>query len=148
MLGLNVLIEYSGPHPLFNSFPYEFDGIIPELDGSKKKVVINNKEDIMDYALKLKQESEDLNGSGPDTLVAVFEQLPFFCCFSNIFDSDCQGDIEKYLYCNETSTPAYSGTYNDTPKIWIRKYYIIKTALALREKLSRDKVNEAKNGSK
>ena len=100
------------------------------------------------YAMRLKEESEDLNGSGPDALIAVFEQLPFFCCFGNIFDRDCQEDIEKYLYCNETSTPAYPGTYRDTPKIWIKKYYIIKMALALREKLSREKLQEAKNGSK
>ena len=146
MLGLNVLIEYSGPHPYFSSLPYEFNGIIPELDGSKKRETITSKEDIMDYAMRLKEESEELNGSGPDALIAVFEQLPFFCCFSNIYDSDCQQDIEKYLYCNETSTPAYSGTYNDTPKMWIQKYYIIKTALALREKLSREKLQEAKNG--
>lgn len=147
MLGLNVLVEYSGPHPYYSSFPYEFNGIIPEEDGSKKKETISNREDIMNYAMRLKEESEDLNGSGPDALIAVFEQLPFFCCFSNIFSRDSQKDIEKYLYCNETSTPAYSGTYNDTPKIWIQKYYIIKTALAIREKLSRDKLQEAKNGN-
>jgi len=147
MLGLNVLIEYSGPHPYYSNFPYEFDGIIPEEDGSRQTETINSKEDIMDYAIRLKEESEGLNGSGPDALVAVFEQLPFFCCFGNIFDSDCQEDIEKYLYCNETSTPAYPGTYKDTPKIWIRKYYIIKKALALREKLLRDKASEAKNGN-
>ena len=147
MLGLNVLMEYSGPHPYYSSFPYEFDGIIPEEDGSKKRETINNKEDIMDYAIRLKRESEDLNGNGSDALVAVFEQLPFFCCFSNLFDSDCQEDIEKYLYCNETSTPAYPGTYSDTPRILIKKYYVIKTALALREKLLRDRASEDRNGN-
>ena len=62
-------------------------------------------------------------------------------------DHECQKDIEKYLYCNETSTPAYPGTYRDTPEIWIQKYYIIKGALAIKEKILRDKLQEAKDGN-
>ena len=109
---------------------------------------IETKNDIWDYILRLWDEAEEFNkGNGQSTLLAVFEQLPFFCSLNNLLDQRCQKDIEKYLYCNETSTPAYSGTYQDTPEIWIQKYYTIKRALAIKEKILRDKLQEAKNGN-
>ena len=109
---------------------------------------IETKNDIWDYILRLWDEAEEFNkGNGQSTLLAVFEQLPFFCSFNNLLDQGCQKDIEKYLYCNETSTPAYSGTYRDTPEIWIQKYYTIKGALAIKEKILRNKLQEAKNGN-
>ena len=49
-----------------------------------------------------------------------------------------------YVYCSETNTPAYPGSYSDTPSIWIEKYYIIKHALALREKKLTDKAKNVR----
>tara|TARA_R100000234_G_scaffold117354_1_gene95674 strand:+ start:603 stop:755 length:153 start_codon:yes stop_codon:yes gene_type:complete len=45
-----------------------------------------------------------------------------------------------YVYCNETNTPPYPGSYNETPSIWIDKYYIIKQALAIRERKLTEKM--------
>ena len=48
-----------------------------------------------------------------------------------------------YVYCNETNTPAYSGSYNDTPATWVEKYYIIKQALGIRERKLKEKMKNA-----
>ena len=48
-----------------------------------------------------------------------------------------------YMYCNKTGTPAYSGCYNDTPNIWIEKYFIIEQAIAIREKKLMEKMKNA-----
>lgn len=145
---MNVLLEHTQPHPNYKSFPYSFQSIIPGEDNYREEIVINNKEDVIEYAIRLDREARELSNDGPESLLAVFEQLPFFCCYSSIYDEQCQQDIEKYLYCNETSTPAYPGSYNETPSIWIKKYYTIKKALALKQKRLREKASEASNGSK
>lgn len=127
--------------------PYTFKGIISE-EGSHEEIKIETQDDIWDYILRLHDEAESYEkGNSTNTLLAVFEQLPFFCSFSSILDKGCQDDIEKYLYCNETSTPAYKGVYGDTPKIWIEKYYIIKRALALKEQRLRQQVKDSKHGN-
>lgn len=73
----------------------------------------------------------------------IYEQLPFFCCYNKLVDSECQKDIAKYIYCKETNTPPYEGAYSDTPSLWIEKYYIIKTAMAMRDNKLKEKM---KNG--
>ena len=82
-------------------------------------------------------------GSVFTTLNNIYEQLPFFCCYNNILDEQCQEDISKYIYCNETNTPPYPGSYNSTPAVWIEKYYIIKQALNIRENKLREKMKNA-----
>ncbi|QDP64302.1 MAG: hypothetical protein Unbinned4139contig1000_15 [Prokaryotic dsDNA virus sp.] len=83
-------------------------------------------------------------GSSFSTLINIFEQLPFFCCFNNIVDERFQDDISKYIYCTETNTPPYSGSYNNTPASWIEKFYIIKQALQIREKRLMEKAKNAR----
>ena len=61
----------------------------------------------------------------------------------NILNEECQDDISKYVYCNETNTPAYSGSYNDTPATWVEKYYIVKQALEIREQKLTEKMKNA-----
>ena len=89
-----------------------------------------------DYILKLKEEAEFVSKSSTsfDILNNIYEQLPFFACNKKILDMNCQKDIEKYVYCKDTSTPPYSGSYQDTPSLWIHKYYTIKSAMILRDK--------------
>ncbi len=99
-------------------------------------VTISNDDELWDYIWKLKEESEFVSKSGNslNILNNIYEQLPFFVCNNKILDRDCQKDIAKYAYCKDTNTPPYSGSYQDTPSLWINKYYNIKSAMILRDK--------------
>ena len=77
------------------------------------------------------------------TLNDIHGQLPFFCCDNQILDEKCQDDIAMYVYCNETKTPAFSGSYSETPAIWIEKYFIIQKAIEIRNKQLTEKVKNA-----
>ena len=54
---------------------------------------------------------------------------------------DYQKAIERYVFCNETSTQAYSGAYGQQPYRWLQMYFIIKQAFALKEQ---ELINKAK----
>tara|TARA_Y100001938_G_scaffold150794_1_gene243480 strand:+ start:4896 stop:5123 length:228 start_codon:yes stop_codon:yes gene_type:complete len=69
----------------------------------------------------------------------VYYQLPFILCYNNILSKGCQDDIARYVYCSETGTQSYPGTYKDQPKLWIEKYFIIKTAMSIRKKILSNK---------
>ena len=107
-------------------------------------VVINNDDELWDYIHELKEESENItiSGNSLDVLNNIYEQLPFFVCNNNLLDKECQKDISKYVYCKDTNTPPYQGSYQDTPSVWIEKYYKIKNAMMLRER----KLKEGLNG--
>ena len=48
-----------------------------------------------------------------------------------------------YIYCNKTGTTAYSGSYNNTPNVWIEKYFIIEQAITIRDKKLMEKKKNA-----
>ena len=75
----------------------------------------------------------------------IAEQLPFFVCSNKVIDEKAQKDISRFIYSKDTNTPPYSGSYGDTPHIWVQKYYIIKQAMMLRDQKLREK---AKDGNK
>ena len=106
-------------------------------------ITISNDDELWDYIWKLKEESEFVSktGNSLDILNNIYEQLPFFVCNNKILDKECQKDISKYVYCNDTKTPPYSGSYQDTPSMWIDKYYRIKNAIMLREKKLKEGIN-------
>ena len=79
-----------------------------------------------------------------DTASSVAKQLPFFCCSNLLMKREYQKAIEKYVYCSETSTPAYKGDYGDQPHKWIQMYFILKQAFAIQQK---QQIDKAKNGS-
>jgi len=117
-------------------------------DGKREKINVKTKEDIWDYIYELWLEAKDYTkGDRQKTLIAVFEQLPFFCYNGNLLDEDLQKDIEKYMYCKDTNTPVYNGCYGETPKIWIQKHYAIKNALSARDAIYKNKLMES-NGNK
>ena len=133
-LGLNVLIDSSCEGCNYHEYPYEFKNIL--INDTEPIIIINDDDDLWDYIWKLKEESEVIAKSGNllDILNNIYEQLPFFVCNNKILDGECQKDISKYAYCKDTNTPPYSGSYQDTPNVWIEKYYKIKNALMLRDK--------------
>jgi hypothetical protein len=146
-LGLNVLIDESceGEYCRYHEFPYEIDSILN--NDNRKKVSFKNINDVWDYIKLLQRESEEhqKEGSSFSTLNNVWEQLPFFVCVNKLIDENAQKSISRYIYSRDTNTPPYSGSYGDTPHIWIQKYYIIKKAITLREQKLQQK---AKNGNK
>ena len=73
------------------------------------------------------------------TITNVHEQLPFFTCVNNISNNECQSEISKYLYCNETKTPPYPGAYGSTPSLWVEKYYLIQEAIMIRKQQMQSK---------
>ena len=146
-LGLNVLIENSceGKNCRIHKFPYEIRSIIAN---EKNKLIKFNKiNDVWDYIdlLQIESEKHRNRGSSFSTLNNIWEQLPFFVCNNIIIDEKDQKDISRYVYSKDTNTPPFRGSYGDTPSIWVQKYYIIKHAMALREKKLREK---AINGNK
>ena len=144
-LGLNVLIDKScgGENCNWHEFPYTIKSIISDDKG--KQIEFKDVSDVWDYIILLKEESENQKKQGSlfTTLNNVFEQLPFFCCINNILDENSQKDIAKYLYCNDTNTPPYSGCYGDTPVSWIEKYFLIKSTLEMRNKKLMEKNKNA-----
>tara|TARA_Y100000593_G_scaffold95130_1_gene200458 strand:- start:27749 stop:28141 length:393 start_codon:yes stop_codon:yes gene_type:complete len=127
--------------------PYTFNSIISEDKGKLIKIATLN--DIWDYIENLKKESEEIisrkNGKRFSVLLDIYEQLPFFLCKNYILDHDFQKDINQYVYCTSTSTPAFSGAYGEQPKIWIDKYYSIKEAIAIRTESERKKLENKKS---
>ena len=146
-LGLNVLIDKScgGYNCNWHEFPYGIDSIVS--GDKRKKVKFNNIDDVWDYIILLQVESEEhrKEGSSFTVLTDIYEQLPFFSCVNRIIDEKAQKDISRYVYSRDANTPPYSGSYGDTPHIWVQKYYIIKQAMMLRENKLREK---AKDGNK
>ena len=69
-----------------------------------------------------------------DIATSVKVQLPFFACSKAIFDLDSQKDIERYMYCKEYGIAPYPGSFEDQPAEWIEKTFIIKSAIAKKEK--------------
>ena len=84
----------------------------------------------------LVEEVRQTNESGKkfDIASSVSAQISFFTCFSHIFDKGIQRDIQRYLYCKETSVPPYKGDYGSQPAIWVDRFFLIKEALAKYEK--------------
>ena len=76
------------------------------------------------------RESFDYNrGNRAGAILDTYTQLPFFSNVNILLDVKLQGDIRRYIYSKDTGTPPYSGGYGDTPKIWMDKYFIIKSII-------------------
>ena len=145
-LGINVLIDHGCEGCRFCEFPYTINSIIS--NDSNALIEFNNGEDVWNYVNELIDEVEYHNestGSNVSKLTGIYDQLPFFVCINFWLNKDCQDEISKYLYCKETSTPSYSGTYGDTPSLWIDKYYTIKKALIEKENTIRNKIRKEKS---
>ena len=100
-----------------------------------------NKNDVWVYIDNLVEESKN-RGSQFNIVQDIYEQLPFFVCINNILNQKHQEDISKYLYCQETGVPPHKGDYGQQPKLWIEKYYIIKSSLEIYYKMQNTKQKE------
>ena len=127
----------------FHEFPYRAK---PPISGCGEQV-FESEEDVYDIIQLLIDECNEWNKKGKtfDVAVSVSKLLLFFCCANIIFNKEYQEDIQRYIYCNETGTQAYSGDYGKQPGRWVSKYFILKQAFAQKEKAQIDGRSNRKN---
>ena len=68
--------------------------------------------------------------------------MPFFACINVLFEKEAHIDIEKYVYCKEFGVAPYPGSFNDQPKRWVDRMFIIKKAFNKREEQMQNKMNK------
>ena len=76
-----------------------------------------------------------MNGSNFDADKSIITQLPFFACPNHFYDKNLSRDIERYMYCINSGTPPYPGTYGQQPFKWVNRFIAIKNALAKKEQM-------------
>ena len=102
------------------------------VDGSYEDRIFSNNKDVWEVIDLIIEETEELNAmknESFDIASSVQSQLPFFACQNILFDKEIQQDIERYVYCENFKTPAYPGSYDEQPALWVAKSYIIKKSL-------------------
>ena len=116
------------------------------VNGVRESRTFTCKEDVWNVIDLLIEEVYENNKKGKefDVVQSVNAQLPFFTCINKVIDMDIQKDIQRYLYCNETNVPPYKGSYDEQPALWVETYFIIKKALAQKEKAAIDKTKKDK----
>ena len=102
------------------------------VDGEYETRIFSCEEDVWDVVDLIIRETKEMNektGKSFEVSGSVKSQLPFFACNNILFDKEFQKDIERYIYCENFKTPAYSGGYDDQPALWVQKSFIIKKAV-------------------
>ena len=124
----------------YHQFPYKAQLPII-IDGKREERTFSCKEDVYDVVKLLIKETKEINSKGKsfDVALSVSKQMPFFSCMNILYNQDAQKDIEKYIYCKEFGISPYSGSYNEQPKKWVDKMFLIKKALTKREQSMIDK---------
>lgn len=87
-----------------------------------------NIDDVYKYIEKVRKDYFVISNSSSHikSIFHVYSFLNHFCCPHLLLDKGSQKDITKYMYCSETNTPPYKGSYEDIPSIWIEKYYLLR----------------------
>ena len=77
-------------------------------------------------------EAKDLqHEESSDPILDVFFQLSYFCCPNIILNEKIQKDIQRYVYCEDTKTQPYPGSYGDVPAKWMSIHFILRNAINL-----------------
>ena len=85
-------------------------------------------------------------GKDFDVSKSVISQIPFFTCINHIRNEKYLKLFNKYVYCTETATPAYKGSYGEQPAKWVQYFFIIKNAMAKKSQMIQEKAKkEAKS---
>ena len=128
-------------------FPYEAQIPVNTGNGYETREFISQ-DDVWAVIDLIAQETERFNkekGKEFDVAKSIASQIPFFGCFNHIRDEKYLKLLNKYLYCTETGTPAYSGSYGDQPARWVQYFFIIKNAMAKKQNQLTEKAK--KDGS-
>tara|TARA_R100000458_G_C8213563_1_gene200243 strand:+ start:315 stop:662 length:348 start_codon:yes stop_codon:yes gene_type:complete len=73
-----------------------------------------------------------------DVASSIESQISFFACKNVLHKKEYQDDIARYLYCKDFGVQPYEGDYSKHPAKWIDKAFIIKHAIAKKERKLRD----------
>ena len=128
-------------------FPYDAKLPIATENGYETRT-FENVNDVWQVIDLLREEAINFNeqqGKSFDIVESIIAQIPFFTCLNHIRNDKYLKLINKYLYCTETGTPAHKGDYGEQPAIWVEYFFIIKNALAKKEKRMRDKATREAN---
>ena len=128
-------------------FPYEAQLPVRTEKGYEKRI-FKNLDDVWAVIDLIAQETKTFNeekGGGFDVSKSILAQIPFFACLNKVRDDKYLKLLNQYVYCTETGTPAYSGSYGEQPARWVQYFFIIKNALAKKEQQMHEKARrEAK----
>ena len=94
--------------------------------------------------LILEVKENNLKGKEFDVSQSINAKLPFFTCMNHLRDPNIEQDISRYMYCKEFNVPPFKGSYGDQPYLWSYKAFLIKNALAKKEKSAIDKAKKDK----
>tara|TARA_R110002020_G_scaffold183425_4_gene379777 strand:+ start:155 stop:613 length:459 start_codon:yes stop_codon:yes gene_type:complete len=130
-LQINALVEKSCEGCNFHIFPYKAPSLVRNENGKYNIINFQSKKDVDKHISELIEECKkfELQGRKIDLLRDVYCQLPFFTCLNIFLNKEYQKDINKYIYCEDTGTKPYKGSYGQVPKIWIQKHFLIKKAI-------------------
>ena len=73
---------------------------------------------------------------------SIATQIPFFACLNQARDEKYSKLLNQYIYCTEAGVPAYSGSYGEQPARWVQYFFIIKNALAKKQKMIQEKAKK------
>ena len=106
------------------------------IDGKLKTRTFKCDEDVWEVIDLLIEEAKEYNEKGKEFDIAksVNAQLPFFCCKNIVQSREHQKDIERYIYSEQFGISPYPGSYGEQPAKWVDRAFIIKNALAKKQK--------------
>ena len=90
--------------------------------------------DVIDLIIEETREFNEKKGKEFDIAKSVNAQLAFFTCNNLLLNREDQKDIERYIYSKEFGIQPYKGSYGEQPASWVDRAFIIKGALAKKEK--------------
>ena len=129
-------------------FPYEAQLPVKTENGYETRE-FQSQDDIWAVIDLIAQETKEFSekqGKEFDVTKSIVTQIPFFACLDQVKDDKYLKLMNKYVYCTETNTPAYSGSYGKQPARWVQYFFIIKNAIAKKQNMIQDKMRrEAKS---
>ena len=125
-------------------FPYEAQLPVKSENGYETRN-FKTQDDVWAVIDLIAQETKFFNeekGKEFDVVKSIVSQIPFFTCFNHIRDEKYLKLLNKYLYCTETGTPAHKGDYGEQPARWVQYFFIIKNAMAKKNKMIQEKAKK------
>jgi len=127
-------------------FPYEAQLPI-KTDKGYVRETFEDTSDVWAVIDLIAQETKRLNQrkkNNFDIAESIISQIPFFTCYNHVIDEKYLKLMNRYIYCKEANVPAFDGSYGQQPSRWVQMFFIIKNALAKKNKMLKDKLEKEK----
>ena len=118
------------------------------VDGKRKKLTFNCEKDVWDAIDLIIEETNRVNreeGGNIDIATSVVSQIAFFACPNILIDETIHRDLKRYIYCEKFGVAPYPGSYGEQPFEWIERAFLIKSALAKKQKRDIDVARKNNN---